>query len=489
MANNQQRFSMMYYLGVDIGTTSTKAVAFSDTGEMVAIHSSFYSMHHPHEGWSEQDPEEIARAVVTAVNTVLKQLSPHPPRFVSFSGAMHSLIAVDAAGEPLTPCIIWADNRATDVATALRHSEQGMAFYRATGVPVHPMSPLCKILWLRREEPELFRKAARFIGIKEYVVHRLFGEYVVDSSIASATGLLNLDSLQWDDEVLEFLGITADRLSAVVPPEYVVALKKSAPGWLVPPGTPIVIGASDGALANLGVGALNRHTLAVTIGTSSALRIVTSAPRTDRSMRTFCYHLAGGEYVAGGASNNGAVVLQWLKDNILQTAESYEVLLAEAEAVPAGSEGLVFAPYILGERAPIWDARARGVLMGLDIRHTRAHMVRAALEGVVFCLYSIARALPEWEEVTELRASGGFAQNSLPLQVLADVFYRKVTVSSCVESSARGAVILGAKALGIEPHFSDEMAALYYPNPANRDVYSERVKGFKGAYALWKELF
>lgn len=480
---------MTYYLGVDIGTTSTKAVAFSEKGEMVAIHSSFYAMHHPHEGWSEQDPEEIVAAVVTAVNTVLKQLAPHPPRFVSFSGAMHSLIAVDSNGAPLTPCIIWADNRAATIASELRRSEQGAAFYRVTGVPLHPMSPLCKLLWLKSETPDLFHRAARFIGIKEYVIYRLFGDAVVDSSVASATGLLNLETLQWDQDILDFIGITEDRLFTVVSPDYKVFSRVVDPGWLVPPHTPVVVGASDGALANLGVGALGRHTLAVTIGTSSALRVVTTGPRTDRSMRTFCYHLAGGEYVVGGASNNGAVVLQWLKDSLLQTDESYETLLAEAESVPAGSEGLVFAPYILGERAPIWDAHARGVLLGLDIRHTRAHMVRAALEGIVYSLYSIARALPEWEQVTELRAAGGFAQNPLPLQVLADVFNRRVAVSSCVESSAKGAVILGATALGIDTHFEDEVAKVYHPNPDNRDVYTERVRVFKGIYALWKELF
>jgi gluconokinase len=480
---------MTYYLGIDIGTTSAKAVAFSETGEMIAIHSAYYSMCHPQEGWSEQNPEEIFEAVVMAVNKLVKTLSPHTPRFVSFSAAMHSLIAVDDAGVPLTPCIIWADNRAAGIAAGLRHSDQGIAFYHSTGVPVHPMSPLCKILWLKGQEPELFGKTSRFIGIKEYIFFRLFGQFVVDSSIASATGLLNLDTLQWDEEVLNFIGISPDRLSRVEETDYVLYPEHQNPAWAIPTSVPVVIGASDGALANLGVGALQRHILAVSIGTSSALRVVTAGPRTDKSMRTFCYHLAGEDYIVGGASNNGAVVLQWLKENILQTAESYETLLAEAEAIPPGSEGLIFTPYILGERAPIWDASARGLMLGLGIRHTRAHMVRAALEGVIYCLYSIAKALPEWEAVTELRASGGFAQSPLPLQVLADVFNRKVAVSACVESSAKGAVMLGVKALGITHRFTDDVLTVYHPNPVNHEVYLERVKGFKGAYALWKELF
>lgn len=480
---------MSYYLGVDIGTTSTKAVAFSETGEVLAIHSSFYSMQHPQEGWSEQDPDEIWEAVLAAVNTVVRQLAPDEPRFVSFSAVMHSLLAVDDAGMPLTPCIVWADNRAAGMAASLRRNEQGTAFYHATGVPIHPMSPLCKLLWLKAEAPELFARAARFVGIKEYIFYRLFGEFVVDTSVASATGLLNLDTLQWDEDVLDFIGLSGDRLSQVVPTDHVLFRQGAGAQWAVPDGTPVVVGASDGALANLGVGAVERHILAVSIGTSSAVRAVAAGARTDPYMRTFCYHLADGAYIIGGASNNGAVVLQWLKDNVLQTAESYETLLTEAETIPPGSEGLIFAPYILGERAPLWDASARGMLLGLGIRHTRAHIVRAALEGVVYCLYSIAKALPDWEGITELRASGGFVQSPLPLQVLADVFNRKVSVSACVESSARGAVLLGAGALGITHRFSDEVLTVYHPHAESHEVYLQRVKGFKGAYALWKELF
>jgi gluconokinase len=471
--------SMTYYLGVDIGTTAAKAVAFSETGEVLAVHSSYFEMQHPHDGWSEQDPDELMDGVITAIRTVVDQLAPAPPVFVSFSAAMHSLIAVDEGGFPLTSAIIWADNRAAGIAAALRASEKGTAFYHATGVPIHPMSPLCKILWLKEQDPGLFKKAARFISIKEYVFYRLLGTYVVDSSIASTTGLLNLRSLDWDPELLSDTGIALEQLSPVVPPTYALRLGRTLFGPDLQAGVPIVLGGSDGALANLGSGAMEPHTLAVSIGTSSAIRRVVQAPQTDVAMRSFCYHLMGNNYVVGGASNNGAVVLQWVKESLLQTEESYEALLAGAETVAPGSEGLIFAPYLLGERAPLWDPSARGVFMGLGIQHTRSHLVRAALEGVIYCLYSIGKPLLADHRVTELRVSGGFARRALPLQVLADVFNTQVRVSASVEASARGAVLVGAKALGIDLRWEDEVSSVYSPRRDAHEVYRRRMEVFE----------
>lgn len=470
---------MTYYLGVDIGTTAAKAVAFSENGAVLATHSSYFEMQHPREDWSEQDPDELLDGVMAAIRTVVAQLAPDPPVFVSFSAAMHSLIAVDEEGFPLTSAMIWADNRAAGIAAALRGNDRGAEFYHTTGVPIHPMSPLCKILWLKEQEPGIFKKAARFISIKEYVLYRLLGTYVVDSSIASTTGLLNLRTLNWDPALLSYTGIALEQLSPVGPPTHVLRLDRDLLGPDLPAGTPFVLGGSDGALASMGSGAMEPHTLAVSIGTSSAIRRVVSAPQTDETMRSFCYHLAGNHYVVGGASNNGAVVLQWVKESLLQTEKSMEALLAEAETVAPGSEGLVFAPYLLGERAPLWDPGARGVFVGLGIQHTRAHLVRAAIEGVAYCLYSIGKPLLAHQGVTELRVSGGFARSALPLQVLADVFHTEVRVSASVEASARGAVMVGASALGIDLHWAEEVASTYYPRRDAHEVYRQRMEVFE----------
>jgi gluconokinase len=479
---------MTYYLGVDIGTTATKAVAFSERGEVVAMHAEFYAMHHPREGWSEQDPDELFAAVTNTIHSVVAQLHPSLPLFVSFSAAMHSLVAVDAKGQPLTPCIIWADNRAAEIAARLRSTDKGEAFYKATGVPIHPMSLLCKLLWLKELEPSLFQKAARFISIKEYVWWRLFGEYVVDTSIASTTGLLDIDTLNWHPGILEFAGITPDRLSRLVPPTYILKAKEPLSACNLPPGIPFVVGASDGALANLGAGAMEPHTLAISIGTSSAIRTVVHQPLIDKAMRTFCYHLEGSNYIVGGASNNGAVVLQWLKEKVLQTDETYDELLAQAETVAPGSEGLVFAPYLLGERAPLWDPQARGVFIGFGMQHTRAHLIRATIEGIVYCLYSMGQPLLKGGGITGLRVSGGFARSALPLQVLADVFNTPVTVSASVESSARGAVLLGAQAMGITIDWEEEAAAVYTPRTDAYEVYQQRIRVFEQVPAFLKTI-
>jgi len=196
-----------YLLGIDIGTTSTKAVAFSEEGALLGEASGAYGMKHVHEGWSEQDPEEILQAVSISIQKIHEQLGGAAPILVSFSAAMHSLIATNSEGQALTPSIIWADNRAEGIASEIKSTGKASFFYQRTGVPVHAMSPFCKLLWLKRNDPEVFSKAARFVGIKEYVFFHLFGEWVVDTSIASATGLLNIHQLQWDPEILHYVGI------------------------------------------------------------------------------------------------------------------------------------------------------------------------------------------------------------------------------------------------------------------------------------------
>jgi gluconokinase len=478
---------MSYYLGIDIGTTSTKAVAFSDTGAVLASKSIGYGMQHPQPDRSEQNPGEIVQAVISSLNEVVERLTPDVPAFVSFSAAMHSLLAVDESGNPLTSCIIWADNRAESIAENLRGSEQGAGFYYSTGVPVHCMSPLLKLLWLKENDPVVFQTAHKFIGIKEYLFFKLFGAFIVDTSIASATGLLNIKSLEWDENILNFLGITSSRLSQVVSTRHVLYYQHIHPQLYLPLHTPVVIGASDGALANLGTGATGNHAMACTVGTSGAVRMIVKEARTDRFMRTFCYHVRDDEYITGGATNNGAVVMQWLRETLLQTSESYEQLFDEAQTVAPGSGGLLFLPYILGERAPMWQSCAKGVYFGLSIQHSKAHLIRASMEGVVYALYSIGNALAEGKEVTELHASGGFARSALWLQMLADVFNIKVLVTDTVESAALGAVMLGAASLGLEQHFAKNVVAVYQPDASHHEVYQKCFEKFMRIYQALKE--
>lgn len=483
---------MCCYLGVDIGTTSVKAVAFSEKGDVLLAHARSYQMHHPDPNYSEQNPEEIFNAVINCMNEVLKELLPGVPALVSFSAMMHSLLAIDKEGKPLTNCIIWADNRAGSIADALKDTPEGKIFYEASGVPVHAMSPLCKLLWIKENHPDIFLNTYKFIGIKEYIFFRLFNEYVVDTGIASTTGLLNIRSLQWDKQILAHVGIDAGKLSKLVNVKTVFHYGKNGSlhrELILDSVIPVVIGSSDGALANIGAGAVNNHSMAITIGTSSAARIITHGPNTDQDMRTFCYHVKDNCFIVGGASSNGAIVMQWLKDSLLCTDESLPELFQLAETIRAGSDGLVFLPFILGERAPIWNSNAKGNFFGFTINHTKAHLIRAAIEGIVYCLYSIGKVIEEKDKVLQLYASGGFALSSLWLQIVADIFGKQVLVSDAKESSALGAVIVGIEAMGKEPFGERKNVAVYEPDNLRHEEYKRQFSRFERLYEQVKMEF
>jgi gluconokinase len=451
-----------YMIGVDIGTTSTKAVVFTLDGKVVAHDAADYPLLRPTPTAAEQDPEQIFEAVLASLGGALSACPPGPREIVcvSFSAAMHSVILVDAHGRPLTRSITWADNRAAAWAERIKREQGGDAIYRRTGTPMHPMSPLAKLAWLHDEQADVFAKAARFVGIKEYVFFKLFGVWLVDHSIASATGLFNLQQLDWDEEALAVAGVRRDQLSQLVPTtHHVHGLAPELARQLgLEPDTPFVLGANDGVLSNLGVNAIQPGDVAVTIGTSGAMRAVVDRPLTDPSGRTFCYALTERHWVVGGPVNNGGIIFRWVRDEFAasesETAkrlgvDPYEVLTRIAERVSAGSEGLLFHPYLAGERAPLWNANLRGSFFGLAMHHRKEHMIRAVLEGVIFNLYSL---LPAVESLVgtahSIKATGGFARSGLWRQMMADVFNRDVVVPESFESSCLGAAVLGLYALG-----------------------------------------
>jgi len=397
---------------------------------------------------------------------------------------------MDANDQPLTHSITWADNRAAAWADKIRYEMDGHAIYLRTGTPIHPMSPLCKLMWLRHDRPDIFLRSARFVGIKEYVFHRMFGQWLVDHSIASATGLFNLRELDWDSGALALIGVTAAQLSQPVPTTYRLSGLSPALAQQLGllPTTPFVIGANDGVLSNLGVNAIAPGQVAVTIGTSGAMRTVVDQPVTDPAGRTFCYALTENHWVVGGPINNGGSILRWVRDE-LATAEAaearqrgadpYDALMEIAAQVRAGADGLLFHPYLAGERAPLWDADARGSFFGLAMHHGKPHMIRAALEGVIFSLYSI---LPAVEALIgpsrRMMATGGFARSALWRQMMADIFDREVVVPESVESSCLGAAVLGLYALGRISSLAaiaDMVGSTHHhrPDPENVAIYKK----------------
>lgn len=476
---------MEYFLGIDIGTTSVKSVAFSSTGKTICDHAISYPIKHPFPDWSEQDPEEIVESVYKTVENILRDLSPHIPRLCCFSSAMHSLIAVNKNGYAISPSIIWADNRANEMAARIHRDNQANKYYELTGLPVHAMSPFCKLLWLRENQKDIFNKAHKFIGIKEYVFFKLFGRYVVDVSIAAATGLMNGETCHWDPWILEQAGISEDRLSEIseigeifYSPNIFPSLKD----------TPFIIGGSDGAMANIG-STDETGSLVITVGTSSAARLIINKRQIDPQMRTFCYYITENKWLVGGASNNGGIVLQWLQENFFNSKEDVSIFLNQALLAEPGSGGLIFLPYLMGERAPIWNAEARGVLFGLRIQHGQAEMVRASMEGVVYCLYAISQPLFETTEIRNIYATGGFARNGLWLQILSDIFNLPVIVCDTIENSAWGAAKTGMKALGVTISAKSEISKTYFPNTSVHSIYKKGFQKFQDLNQLLKGEF
>lgn len=479
-----------YMLGIDIGTTSTKAVLFTERGDVIQSENIGYPLYTPDILTAEQDPEEIFQAVLQAVSNITKKHKDKQLSFISFSSAMHSVIAMDENDKPLTHCITWADNRSEAWSHKIAKELNGHEVYRRTGTPIHPMSPLSKITWIVNEQPKIADKAKKYIGIKEYIFKKLFNQYVVDHSLASCMGLMNLKNLDWDEEALTIAGIKREQLSELVPTtkiftncDPVIANQIG-----VDPQTPFVIGASDGVLSNLGVNAIRKGEIAVTIGTSGAIRTIIDEPKTDAKGRIFCYALTEKHWVIGGPVNNGGMVLRWIRDEFasseVETAkrlgiDPYEVLTKIAERVRPGADGLLFHPYLAGERAPLWNPDVRGSFIGLTLSHKKEHMIRAALEGVIFNLYTVFLALTECIDgpVTRIQATGGFARSDVWRQMMSDIFESEVIVPESYESSCLGACILGLYATGKIDSFdvvSDMVGNTYKHTPKEEAVYEYR---------------
>lgn len=496
-------------IGLDIGTSSAKAVAFDYEGNILSQHSVPYPILNPSEGWYEQDPEIVYAACIESIRYVMISLRQSraaipKPVCISVSSAMHGLIAVDSAGQPLSNCIIWADRRSEHIAVALEASEAGRLLYQQTGTPIHPMSLLCKLMWIKSNDQKLFAQSHKFIGIKEFLFYRLFGVYVVDHSIASATGLFDIHHLTWSDQALSLAGISEEQLASPVPVDYILNMpcQKIAALMQIPEDTPFVIGGSDGCLANLGVGAISPGVASVTIGTSGAIRVASSQANQEKKQRLFTYLLRPNEYIIGGAVNNGGVLRNWFRDNFLCEFTQMEAdgdpsaaLNALVDSVVPGAEGLIFLPYLTGERAPHWNSNAKGVYFGIQLHHGRAHFARAMMEGMLFAIYSVGLALEEnTGPIHTIFASGGLARSSLLVQMLADIFNKPVFTKNTVESSAWGAALIGLEALGIqggEPTIKNKQAEgkqdtehYYKPSAENHAVYIRNFQKFEHLYHI-----
>lgn len=470
----------MYLIGVDIGTGSTKAVAADPSGTILRTAQAAYSTIISEPGRSEQVPHDVWLAFAKCIREVVTAMGTAPAA-ISLSSAMHSLIPVDTQGEPLMNMMIWADNRAADIAVKLRDSAHGKTLYEQNGTPIHAMAPLSKIIWLRQQAAALFANTYKFISIKEYIWHKLFGRFEIDYSIASATGLFNIHTLRWNDDALALAGITTSHLSEPVNTNHIQRhiTPAVAAACGIAAETPFIIGSSDGCLANLGSFAYSPGVASLTIGTSGAIRVASNHAVPNYETMTFNYRLDESTFICGGPINNGGIALKWYAESFLgktlASSSDYDALLQPIQTIPPGAEGLIFLPYILGERAPIWNSEACGVFFGITARHRQPHFTRAVLEGVSLALYQIAEAMEEHSlDIQRIHASGGFVRSPEWLQIVADCFGKEIHLFNASDASALGAVYMGLKALNLITDYTiigHRATAIYKPNSANTGMY------------------
>jgi gluconokinase len=358
------------------------------------------------------------------------------------------------------------------------------------------MSPLCKLVWLRKHEPEIFGKAAKFISFKEYVLFKLTGRYLVDHSIASATGLFDIHEFVWNKTALGMAGIRPDQLAEPCAVSYAIAgiggNYKELAG--IKDTVAFIVGGSDGAMANIGSDALKPGIASVTIGTSAAIRTVSSHAMTDKKQRLFCYAFDKENYICGGPLNNGGAVAKWFVEKVLgqqfETEDRYGDFIQKAFRESPVS-GLIFIPHLMGERAVQWDPFAKAAFIGLTPAHTDKQLLVAIFEGITFALYEILLAMEETGmPVTQIIAGGGFTGSADWLQLLADIFDREIAVLDDADVSAKGAAIFGFRTLEVMNDFERAASAeMYYPDKQKHSLYCQYFDIYRSLYPSLKDSF
>jgi gluconokinase len=489
-----------WYLGIDLGTGSCKAVVISPDAQILGFDTGVYANVSEQALWGEQEPETLVKAMVASVRIAIKHAGVNTKRCggLSVGGALHSMIALDEKRRPLTGIITWVDARAVDQAEAVRRTDQAQRIYRQTGCPIHTMFPIYKLMWLRENQPGLFENTAWFVAAKTYVIQRLTGQFVCDYNTAAGSGLLNTHSLKWDADSLELAGILTQQLGEAQNPRTVIEgiTPELAAAMGIPDDVPLVLGASDAVNSSIGAGAVFEDRATCMVGTSGAYRIIAKKAVLDPDGRSWCYVIDPDHWLVGGAINNGGIALTWLRDALNRVKSSgsqkdslsFTDMIRLAASVAPGADGLICLPFMAGERSPNWNMNARGVFLGLSLDHGVNHMARALLEGVAFRLCSVAEMLEGIGcHATEVRVSGGLTQSELWPQIIAAVLNVELRIPQWGETSSLGAALWALLGTGVIDTFEQinnlvPMAQSHKPNAAEARRYSE-------LYGLYKEVY
>lgn len=471
----------------DLGTSANKASLFDETGALLASHSESYPVSYPQPGWAEQDAENWWRAVCAATRALLAQtgVAAHDIAAISFSGQMMGVVALDGMRRPLRSAIIWADQRATDEAKFIAERCGEETVYRRTGHRISPAYTAAKMLWIKRHQPDVFAATRHFVMAKDYIAMRLTDQVVTDYSDASGSNLFDLKAQTWCADFLDAIELDAGRLPSLAPSNSVTGqvTRTAAEETGLAPGTPVVIGGGDGACATVGAGSVDEGDAYCVLGTSSWIAFTSSQPLLDPERRTFTFHhLLPARYIPMGTMQAAGGAREWLTRAIGEAADE---TIAQVEP---GCRGLIFLPYLIGERSPWWNPKARAAFIGLTMSHGPAEMHRAVLEGVAFNLKLILNALSAHRPLRALRLIGGGARSIIWRRILADVLGIPLEIPELLaEATSWGGAVAGGVGVGVYDDWSiakaqTRIVAVIEPEAANVTRYAEICASFTQAY-------
>ncbi len=488
-------------LAIDVGTTAVKAVLFDLEGRVMSIAQSEYPTHYARPGWAEQDPEDWWRATCSALSQLWQAIPGSAERVIglSISAQAPTMIAVDADGQPVFPALIWMDRRAEDQSRALAEQLGQERVYELSGNRPDPYYVAPKIMWFRDHHPDKFQRARYFLQINGYLNHRLTGQFTLDHSHTGLLQLMNQKTDEWSPELLDACSISADQLPAIKPGHAlcgeVTPAAADATGLIA--GTPVMFGTVDGAAAGIEAGVVRAGIAAEMTGTSTVLLTTSSQTATHEALTSFPHALPGLHLLIGAQSTSGAC-LRWYRDQFGMAEVSagarlkvspFDLMTQQAASAEAGSGGLIFLPYMMGERSPIWDSDARGVFFGLSLASTRADFIRAILEGVAFALrHNIETAREAGASIEELRSIGGGSSSTLWNQIKADVLGIPIALPETSVGAPFGDAVLVALGMGVIQDASEFLDARvkvkqrFYPDAKNHARYNQIYPIFRRLY-------
>lgn len=492
---------MEYTMGIDLGTSSVKVALLSRSGEMTEAVSKKYRIDIPALGWAEQDPEEWWTAAKAAVRGALRACGATGSQVkgIGFSGQMHGLVALGKDGKPVCPAIIWMDQRAGQESVEIQKiAEENGLSQKLMNRPI-PGTLICSLLWLKHHQPAQFEKIRWVMPPKDYLRYRLCGEILTDETDASAALAFSVADRRWCGELLKKLDIDPSLFPPIVKP-YEICGKITpcaAQEMGLEPGTPIASGGADSAMQLVGNGVIAPGTAACNIGTGAQVLAVAEHPVFDAQLRsqTFCHAAENTWYLQCGTLNGGSA-LNWLKNQAVDSNTDFDDFLQTAEDTPAGAEGLLFLPYLAGERNPHLDPDAKAVFFGLSMKHSQGHLIRAVMEGVAYNLRECMDILQSRGlAMSRLIASGGGAKGRLWRQILADMFDTPVYTTKTAEEACTGAAMMAAVGIGWYENTAGAVEKIVkmedevtLPVAAHGLVYEENRQRFRQLYENTRDL-